>query len=538
MSICEKNITTNPYNDSFVLDNLQKNYGLKNIFNVQSNVLVCAEVFNGPTFNSNFTSLISGLTESSSGVFNFTNNQVDFSYTFTGFVSTLTAYTGEFQYRIYPRNIENPEIIVDQITGGTVQPDTFVNELTYSASTSFSVITNSGFTYTETLILPVKDEEYVFNSNYLFNPNSCLTDEVIVTNNLGNVYEDGYSLYFVTIVDPEEPILGPFPTPVPVSPETLTVTRKDDPENGQTYVFGVPQQTENSKFCQLITENLDINPVIPDKFTLSYKPFDNTVMVSVNGITLSPLDYTITDYVVLTLSQSLYVGKDLITVTYLACDKDLDYLKSENYQITGITSGVTSATTLVDKVYYNTDHNTHEYYTDYQIEDIDNILFFLNGIKLTYGVDFYQSVTRNNRLIFNPTIFNVSDIIHVIYTINGVTSGDYGTINRPGSLLEWKVSNPTNITSRIDGEFLVEITESNDPLFVSTATTQQIVVDYVNGQTLYNTPIPTTGITENKTYIWRVTNKKVYSGLLNNIFETERTSLVGKFITRKGINSY
>jgi hypothetical protein len=536
MSICN-NVIQTPSTEELILESIKRDYGLANINNVNPGVDMCAEIFLGPTFTSNFTTLTSGLTISSTGVFILTEPTLDFSYTFTGNVSTLTAYTGNFEYQIFPRSGEEDLPTVDNISGTTTPVPTFSDILFYSASTSFSAITNSGFTYIETINNLNSDQEYVLNSNFLFNNNDCLIDREINTGNYLNEYVSGSSLYFVTVFKPEKPILGPFKSGGVKTPSTLTVDRRTVEGDTETYVFGVPQKDDTSINCQLITETLTINTLSPDTFILSYKPYDDSVMISVNGVTLSKYDYTITDHVIVTLTQNLNEGKDIITATYLACDKDLTSLNSEFYSITGITSGTTSAHTPTEKVYYNTDYNTYEYYTDLELEDQANLLLFLNGIKLTYGIDYYFSISSKNRIIFNVVTLTLGDIIHVIYTVNDTLEGDYDLITN-GTILEWEVTTPTKVTERFNGNFLVEITESSDINFTSTATTQQIIVNYTDNQTRYYTSIPTTGITANNTYIWRVTNNKVYNGLLDNIFTTSTTSLVGKFYTNNTINSY
>jgi hypothetical protein len=115
-------------------------------------------------------------------------------------------------------------------------------------------------------------------------------------------------------------------------------------------------------------------------------------------------------------------------------------------------------------------------------------------------------------------------------------SGDYGVIES-NTILEWMVTTPPKVSERFDGHFLVEITDSSDTTFISTATTQQFIVNYVDNQLNYNINIPS-GMTANNTYIWRVTNNKVYSGLLDNIFTTYNISSTGKFFTNNIINSY
>lgn len=536
MSICDKNIVKTQVNDELILENIKKDYGLFNINNINPNVEMCAEVFNGPTFNSNFTKLVTGLTETSIGVFNVTNNDLIFSYTFTGNTDTVTAYTGNFEYQIYARNVENPPNVVDNVTGLVPTPPIFSETLIYSASTPFSAITNSGFTYLDTITIGRSEQEYVFNSNYSFYNNDCLFDKFIVTDNLKNIYDEKTSLYFVTLLDPDKPILGPFTSQPVKTPRTLTVNRTNV-ANEETYVFAVPQEVDSNNIkCELITENLTIGKAIFSASTLSYIPVNSSLMVSVNGITLSNADYTISENSILTLSQNLDPKKDILTVTYLTCDNTLDIIKSENYLITGITSGSTSAYTPTEKVYYNTDHNTYEYYTEYDPTVIENTLLFINGIKLTYGFDYYYSVSVNNRIIFDGINLLPNDIIHIIYTSSKINEGNYGLINSPNNILEWKV-NPTLVSNRFNGNFLVEVTDSTDKTFTSTATTKQIIVDYVNGGTNYTTQIPS-GLTANETYIWRVTSNKVYSGLTDNIFTTKSISKVGKFSSGNGINSY
>ena len=60
MSICDKNIVKTLFSEELILENIKKDYGLHNINNVNPGVEMCAEVFNGPTFNSNFTKLVTG----------------------------------------------------------------------------------------------------------------------------------------------------------------------------------------------------------------------------------------------------------------------------------------------------------------------------------------------------------------------------------------------------------------------------------------------------------------------------------------------
>jgi hypothetical protein len=172
---------------------------------------------------------------------------------------------------------------------------------------------------------------------------------------------------------------------------------------------------------------------------------------------------------------------------------------------------------------------------DYQPEEAQNIILYLNGVKLTYGLDFYISTSVNNRIIFDGVSLVVSDILYLVYATDGYLSGDYELVTSD-TILEWDTTIPTIVSDRLDGQFLVEITDSSDPKFTSTGKTQSIVT-YADNVSRYSIGIPEI-LEANKNYIWRVISNKVYSGLLGNIFNTYNTSKTGKFYTNNEINSY
>jgi hypothetical protein len=528
MAICNNYIIEKPYNESFILETLRRNYGLSNINNVIGGLDVCAEIFNGSIYTTNLNKIITGLTESSTGVFNLSDSDegnISIQYTFTGNQETLTAYTGNLISRVYKRRG------INETDPTTINPNQAVVEPT--DVTEFSAITASGYSYTINTNFDSEDQEYILNTNYRFITKECSEGSVITNPSLGNRYDEDSSWYFVTLINPETPQLGPFPEPEPLSPEILTVTRKERPLGDETYVFGVPQQTEVSNKCRLITENLTINPPSSTIFSISTIPEPNSMLISVNGITLSTDDYSISGQTTIILTQPLDPNKDIITATYIDCDQDINTIYAEQYEIvSGVTSGATSGYTS-EKVYYNTDQSKYEYYLDFEPDEVENIMLFLNGIKLTYGLDYVLSTSVDNRIIFIGVVLGVSDIIFASYFSGESVEGDYGLVETQNGTLEWSVETPILITDRVNGEFIVEVTESTDTTFSSTATTKQVIVEYfeVEGNTLFSTTIPS-GLNENQKYIWRVINKKVYSGLLGNIFTTESISRVGKFYTK------
>ena len=546
MAICDKDIKPIVFSEELVNQNIQKKYGLDPINKVEAVVDICPEIFQGPTYYTNFTKLVTGLTENSVGVFNVTNDSVVGELNFTGNTENLTAYTGYFEYKVYSRSSELITPQEPQQAGRvTLPPQNFNTTPTLTASTPYSAITENPFLLTIDFSgkLVNTDQEYLFNSNNKFIRNKCIfKGEVYSEPNLGNVYSGDSSWYFVTLVNPNVPILGPFENEPVKTPATLTVREAQDSVavDKSTYVFAVPNQnSESDGFnCKLVNETLTINPIDPSIFSISKVPSPNTFLVAVNGITLSESDYLFSGDTIIQLSKPLDPVNDIITASYLDCDTNPNVIYSEQYQVvSAITSGVTSAVTTNDKVYFNTEQNKYEYYLDYRPSDADETMtLFLNGVKLTYGIDYYMSTSVDNRIIFDGISLVISDIIYVVYTSDGNLEGDYETV-LPSTILEWK-ANGIVVNDRLNGEFLVDITESSDPNFTSTGVTSGITVDYLDGVSDYNIDIPKDILEGNKSYIWRVNSEKVYSGILDNIFITRSVSRIGKFKTNNEINSY
>ena len=183
MSICEKDIIKLPYTEQVILDDIKKDFGLLNINNVKTTLNVCTEIFNGPSYTTNLTKLQTGLTETSMGVFNVTDSDMSFNYTFTGNLETLTAYTGNFEYEVYSRT---NEFIAPDITtiNGVTQSDqqNFNKRRVYRNSISFSAVTNSGFSGTDLFDFVNGDQEYILNSNFSF-----LEKNVLRKQNISNL---------------------------------------------------------------------------------------------------------------------------------------------------------------------------------------------------------------------------------------------------------------------------------------------------------------------------------------------------------------
>ena len=534
MSLCNTNTEPISFSDESTLNKIKRDYGLYSINNIKSDLDICTEIFNSPIYTSNLTKIMTGLTETSVGVFNVSDEDLYFTYEFTGNTQFLSAYTGNFNYEVYARNTEASASTTNYLRGESV----FSSRSSFNDTVAFSAITSNGYYGTTLLILPNEDEEYILNNNFSFTKKNCLfKGEIYTEPKLLNNYDPIKSRYLVTLVNPSKPTLGPFTDPPISTPSTLTVRERTQFNGKGTYIFSVPTKTEETSGCKLMNETLTINPIDGSLFNISKQPSPNTLLISVNGITLSNSDYSVSGETIIQLTQTLDPSRDIITASYLDCVNDLDTIYSEQYEVlSATTSGVTSAVTTTEKVYYNTEHNRYEYYLDYEpIDPEDTMTLFLNGVRLTYGVDYYMSITLSNRVIFNSINLNINDIIYIVYTSEGKLEGDYETIGE-ATLLSWEVT-PTIVNDRLSGEFIVDITESDDPKFTSTGVTTGITVSYVDGASEYDIETPPT-IEAEKEYIWRVTSKKVYSGILDNIFTTSNVSRVGKFSTNNKINSY
>lgn len=543
MALCDKNIKPIMFSEEIATENVKKKYGLFPINDINPKVEICSEIFEGPIYYTNLTKLETGLTENSIGVFNVSKSDLTTNFIFTGNTNTLTAYTGYFEYKVYNRALDFIPPEFTTIEGAdTTLPQLFNTNPIYTASTNYTAATINPYVISKVFdFLPRTDQEYILNSNNRFLKKNCLfKDNFYTENNLGNFYDADSSWYFVTLINPSTPILGPFENPPLETPSNLTVRETETAEGKQTYVFAVPTTTVESNECKLVNENLTINPADGTVFSISKTPSPNTLLVAVNGITISELDYTISADTIIKLTEELDPLKDIITASYLDCNVDLDTIYSEQYQIvSAITSGVTSAVTTSDKVYYNTEQNKYEYYLDYTPDEANSTMsLFLNGVKLTYGIDYYMSTSVDNRVIFDGILLSISDIIYVVYTSSGKLEGDYEIITS-NTTLQWS-SNPTDVNDRLNGEFLVNITESTDPNFTSTGITSGVTVNYVDGQEDYSIGLSEIALNleANKNYIWKVNSKKVYSGILDNIFITRSVSRIGKFKTNNEINSY
>jgi hypothetical protein len=258
-------------------------------------------------------------------------------------------------------------------------------------------------------------------------------------------------------------------------------------------------------------------------FTLNSE-YLGDAFVTLNGLTLAKdVDYSLSGYV-LTISGSVIEG-DIITIVYTRTSNQTivsNSIEISNPIVSGSTNGQGS-----NKVYYNTSTSKYEVYTDNQILDGSRIILILNGITLTYNIDYYLSTTNKKRIILNGNIM-VGDIINVIYypianVINGITQNN--------NYINWYIPTPPQSSN---GEFALEYSNSNS---FSTYTVNS-TVPYQRGVTSYTSILSLSGDVGTNWY-YRVKNIKNYQSICGDLISsTGYSETVRVQIQSNAINSY
>ena len=256
-------------------------------------------------------------------------------------------------------------------------------------------------------------------------------------------------------------------------------------------------------------------------------------LISLNGITLSPeYDYSINQVELagntvsnLKLSGQTFDG-DILTYGFTN-SLDTNNLKSDYFDInTPIISGATDEQGT-NSIYYNTTKGKYEMYLSVTPVTSNDIGVTLNGATLANNIDYFQSNTNLNRIIFEGNLV-VGDLLTVYYNAGtNIQGNQFGT----GVTISWSIETaPINN----DGLFTVQISNDNDfTSVVSSGTTS-----YVTNQTNYGQIIKLVGTSGDKQY-YRVKNEKKFKNLCGEILTTEKYSeTIEITIQTNLINSY
>jgi len=497
------------------LDNpLDRDLGLSNIYNINSETNFCFEPFEGPTYNlSGATKPITGTTTPCSGtptncyaVYNLSEID-DFNLTFNFTGSTdYTGYTGNFCYKVYDRKDFTLNQPNKDLNG--------VNPVT-DKCIKFSAITST--TITESFVkgttLPFTNTDYMLRSYYKFVPKECGNQEIdtwqtsIQTNN----FNFDFDWYFITINNP--------PTPKIITDFTELIDR-----------VVLKQETIPGGRFQ-------------NNFTLSQQPIDNKINLYVNGVRISEgLDYIVntTQFpnrppVIQVISDNIS-DRDVISVVYLVGPQNFltevgqsrnDLFEIDTFQVTGFTTDVTAST--VNIVNNNTTKGTQEVFLTENIDKKSAVVVVVNGKTLLQDVEYYVSTSSDNKIIFNPNFSTIKegDILSFWYfktKLNVET--DLGTLNSDQITIRWSVNSLPEQRYNT-GEFVLEVTEESDTNWTSLFYTNTI--EYVSGNNVYDDLVK--NLTVGKDFKFRIIFRKNYKNILNEDI-TSGSEVIGFFNTR------
>lgn len=493
---CEPNKPTPSY---FIRKQQQtnRNLGLSPIFNVNTEVVACVENFVGPEYScdNGMCKPTTGLTIGGDPPCLYNLNQVDtvsLTFDFTTGNTMYTGYTGEFCYSV-----------LNSLPSTTILPVC----LPYGSISGSSITRN----FTINSDISTVDNTYRVRTWNKFT-SKCLTDDngnTGVTVDTSQYVDIDNDCYFVTVINPPKPILEFQPI---------------DVLNDITFVNDTLSPVEGS-----------------NQILLNSNPIGGKIQLTVNGLNISQSDYmmdTTNSRLITLLNGNTFEEFDVVSASYnksigSSPSGVVDNVRLEFITVTGITTGITSsvsATTYENIVNYNDINNRLEVYLIDKIDGGVEPRVTINGVNLTYNVDFFKSNIVQNKLILNEnTVIKVGDIISVYYYYSGINNpGDLGVLRSNRPKINWTTQQNVLKTIFSYGQFTVEVADRNDPSFnniLNSGTT--IYNNTTTSYTLNVGPITTQSV---KNYIYRV--KFVKNFVTNNplnVYTTETYSDTGSF---------
>ncbi len=113
----------------------------------------------------------------------------------------------------------------------------------------------------------------------------------------------------------------------------------------------------------------------------------DNVLVMLNGLTLARnYDYVLENNIC--YFNSPLKTSDVITVAEIINKNVSNYLKIDTIIVENIDNGPTT-NEITNNVYFNTEKNKFEIYTNYPIDDNSDIIVVLNGLTLSNNIDYY-----------------------------------------------------------------------------------------------------------------------------------------------------
>ncbi len=520
MSIsCQPNKPQKSY-QARVIQDTNRNLGLSPVFNVNTGVSPCIENFVSPTYpcNGNMCEPITGLTIGCPNGYVLTSGN---TLCISG-VTTATTITVDPPCLHNLSEIDTFDITFDLSSGSTMYTGytgefcySFINSLPAASipntCVSYSDITGNTLTKTFTLDdnISAVDNTYRVRSWNKF-ISKCMTNDLGKTGttiDTSNYIDLDNDCYFVTTVNPPKPTLEFQPVDI-LSEITF------------------------------VNETLNVIPDT-DQVLLSANPVGSQVILTVNGLALSTTDYTLDliDNKLITINVALE-ATDVVSAAYNknsggGTNGISDAVKLEIFSVTGVTTGVTSsfsATTYENIVNYNDVNNRTEIYLKEKIDPSVQPRLTINGVNLTYDVDFFKSNFVQNKLILNEgAVIDVGDIISVYYYYTGVNNpGDLGTLRTDSPTIKWNAQNNVMKNILSYGQFDVEIADRDDPNFTNIVKTSSILYNNTTASYTLNVGQITTTSIDN--YIYRIKFTKNYgTSDPSNVYTTITYSDIGSF---------
>lgn len=472
---------------------LNRDIGLSNVYNVNSELNLSTEAYTGPSytisgtcfgdFSYTGTTIVSGVTgvttyyNTSGCTYNVSEvDNIPIVFNLTG-STQYTGYTGQFCYKVFGLNsvlINQDCTIYSGITGGTI-----VKNLDFSSVGSKI------------------QREFKIRAWNVFD--SLTIDNLTIDTSIYNPVDDSNDCYFVTTTNPPKP--------------TLRLNNIDD----------------FTKDFYLINEVLDVNDEGPTPAVkTSYKPTGTAVILVVNGVVMSTLDYTVTEYGLINFNVLLEPEDRVQAIYYAGTPVSADG-KLEALVVNTITSGVTASTTNILNI-NPTQGDRLEFFTQEPMANTPIIQ--VNGVTLQNDVDYYLSTVVPNKVNFAENVpIDIGDIISILYVPFGNTdNGFLGKLLDNNVTINWNVNGNVGRSTETDGYFVVEITSFEDLNYDNILYTSSNI-DFVFGSIGYTVdmgPITTSNVSS---YIYRVRFIKNFNTrLYPKTYTTESVSDNGSFI--------
>jgi hypothetical protein len=488
-----------------------RNLGLSNIYNLNPEINFCSEIFLNPEFYlsgtsklySGYTSTLTGCTTGYTGIYNLDYTpEFSINYLLTGGTS-YTGYTGSFCYKMYSDKFFNTLINGNLLKEGSE----IINECIPFSSITSTTVTKQFLDGS----LNKDWVQYLVRPYFIYKSVNCNKNTYYNTwdyNTQFNSFNNNTDWLITTIVNPPTPQLAP-----PSGQEIPIYTLISD----KLFVNGL----STTRGSQAINNILNY-------FILSSIPANNEILLILNGIQLTQgYDFKLISQgfglppiveIFNEIKSTDWLIASYITSTPTTLPIDFGSYFIDTILLDGFTSTTTPSyrTSGDNTLNYNPTTLNYEFFTSLPIDQANDIVLTINGIKLVEGSQYFKSTSSDARIIFdkNNTTFKIGDVISVLAVSKTSNSdnNDYGSLNSNQFTVQWSIQ-PTITNNKINGKFIVEAYNDDTSIL-----TNQLYIDY--NQNTSNYIAVFTNLSLNINYRFRVTFEVIYNSLLGNKITT------------------